>query len=392
MPPPRIVCLTNVFDQQYHERRDEDIARCLSSPKRRDLFQSLEIATGLEVLVLSSPPKAIARRRPRWLAGLTTRFSTHQQRFCGVWDSPKIRVPWSWASYTSQVVRHTRPGDLVVLDNYELLYVLAAVSARARHQLSFILDFEDGKHAIDRSWARLLSGVAEALGRRMIAGAILAHPALRLRLPAGLPYELVPGFIRDPGTASTSYRGEPLRLLYAGSLDQTRGVDLLMRAMDQLPLTLRWQLDITGSGPLEEEVRAFASRERQNAQVRFHGSMAPVLHEALLRECHVGLNCQRDSDPISEVTFPSKVFTYLSSGLHVLSSRASEITSVCGPACSYYEEETPASLAKALAAVVQSRTDLDQHTVAAAALVERYSISGTAQRLRSFLERANLLQ
>src|SRR5688500_1483751 len=101
---PRVVCLTNVFDQQYHEARQESVARCLSSPKRRDLFRSLEIATGRKIVVLSSPPKALSRRRPRWLPAVETRFSTHQQRFCGVWDVPKLRVPLSWLAFARHVL------------------------------------------------------------------------------------------------------------------------------------------------------------------------------------------------------------------------------------------------------------------------------------------------
>src|SRR5262245_61658063 len=92
----RIVCLSNVHDGNYEALRGEPIAPCLSSPKRRDLFRCLEMATGREVLVLSSPPKATCRRRPRLLRPTTTHFSTHRQIFCGNLDAPKLRIPSSW--------------------------------------------------------------------------------------------------------------------------------------------------------------------------------------------------------------------------------------------------------------------------------------------------------
>jgi hypothetical protein len=59
---PRIVCLSNVFDQHYHDLRGEQVLRCLTTPYRSDLFRCLEMASGREVIVLSSPPKAEERR------------------------------------------------------------------------------------------------------------------------------------------------------------------------------------------------------------------------------------------------------------------------------------------------------------------------------------------
>jgi glycosyltransferase involved in cell wall biosynthesis len=255
--------------------------------------------------------------------------------------------------------------------------------------VTFLLDYEDGKHAIDRSWARLLSGTAETAGRRLISAAILAHPALRRRLPAGLEYEVVPGFIRVPATRLQRTLTGPLRLLYSGSLDRPRGLDLLMSAVDQLPSDFPWELDITGTGPLETQVREFAVQERHKSRVRFHGSMPPEPYEALLASCHVGLNCQKESDPISEVTFPSKVFTYFSSGLQVLSSRASEVEAVCGRACTYYDGESSHALSTAIQAL--PRVAPPEQIEALKALQGRYSIEGTAERLRLLLNRSKLI-
>src|SRR5437899_2166060 len=122
----RVVCLSNVHDQHYHDCRGEQIDRCLSGAKRRDLFRCLGLATGRQVVVLSSPPRATERRRPRWLRPVATQFSDIPQYFCRNWDAPKIRVPLSWLFYAAHVLRHTRNGDIVLVDNYEMIYAFAA--------------------------------------------------------------------------------------------------------------------------------------------------------------------------------------------------------------------------------------------------------------------------
>ncbi len=381
---PRIICLSNVFDQHYHDLRGEKIDRSLSSIKRQVLFQCLEKASGREVIVLSAQPKAAERRAGKWLPPLETKFSTHRQFFCANWDVPKLRVPLSWIFYACHVLRHTRSGDVVVIDNYEIIYVFAAWWLKLFRRVTFILDYEDGKHLIDRSIWKLLSGLAETAGRPLLSGATLAHPALGRRLPPALPTELVPGFVPENIPAYHDRTGPEVRFLYSGTLDGPRGVDLLLEAVKLLPAQ-GWHLDITGYGPLAESISCFVSDARWRGRLEYHQSLPPDAYERLLAACHAGLNCQRTSDPISGVTFPSKVFSYLSAGLVVISSKASDVDKICGKACLYYDEETPQSLAAAmneavadLAAVCQ-RLDRTEVT-------RRFSVEATAARLQKFLQ------
>ena len=387
---PKIFCLSNVFDQNYLALRCETLPPVLSSPKRRDLFRCLELATGREVIVLSSPPKSLDRRAPRWLPALATNFSTHRQFFCANWDAPKWRIPVAWVNYTRQALRHVRSGDVVLIDNYEFIYVFAALWLKLFRRARFILEFEDGKHLIDRGWSRALSGLAETLGRRLVRAAILAHPGLGRRLPRNLPTILVPGFVTrpEPPPERPPVRGE-VHFLYSGSMDRTRGVDLLLAALPLLP-EVGWHVHISGSGTLEKEVARVAQEAGWQGRMTFHGILAAADYAALTRRCHVGLNCQRRSDPISAVTFPSKVFSYLSAGLLIISSRASEVGAVCGNACVYYEEETPAALAEAMQRVIRNHEELS-HREEADKLAVSYGIEGTARRLAELFEKANLL-
>jgi glycosyltransferase involved in cell wall biosynthesis len=385
----KVVCLSNVFGQHYMELRGEKIAPCLSSPKRRDLFRCLELATGREVVVLSSPPKSLERRAPRWLPAVATTFSTHRQFFCANWDVPKLRITLGWFFYAAQAVRRIRSGDLVVLDNYEFIYVLAAYVVRLFHRVDFILEYEDGKHAIDTSWHARLSGLAEKMGRRLVRAAILAHPALCRRLPSSVPTLLAPGFVvRASPPPSRSPVGDTVHLLYSGSLDRPRGVDLLQATLPLLPET-GWHLHITGAGPMEKDVAALAAEPRWQKRVTFYGTLPAADYKNLIARCQVGLNCQRPSDPVSAVTFPSKVFSYVSAGLLVLSSRASEVPVVCGEACIYYEGETPAALAEAICRVLQHYPELSRPEKAGM-LATLYGIEGTAHRLKQLLIRANM--
>ena len=383
--PAKLVCLSNVFDQNYHEVRGEDVDRCLSAPKRRDLFQCLEKATGRPVLILSSPPRAKSRRKGKWLAATETTFANYPQLVSENWDVPKLRVPLSWFFYVRHVLKHVRTGDLVLFDNYEFIYVLAAIFLRFFRRVRFVLEYEDGKHLIDKGFARWLSGAAEFLGKRLIAAALLTHPSLGSRLPKSVKTVLVPGFVSGLGQPKPFSPSDPINFLYSGSLDRTRGVDLLLETLPLLPDS-GWHLHISGRGELEKQIIEAAGRWPE--KITFHGSLSNAAYAELLTKCHIGLNCQRDSDPISGVTFPSKIFSYLSAGLLVVSSRASKVPEICGDACQYYDAETPASLAQTVTRVLKTYSTLAQ-SGSRQGSVEKYTMGGTTERLREWLSAAS---
>ena len=380
---PRLILLSNVYDQNYGALRGETIPPCLSSPKRRDLFQSLRLAAGRDLLILSSPPKSLTRRSPKWLPPVSTSFAGFSQLFCRNLDAQKIRIPCSWLFYALHVVRHTRGGDVLILDNFELIYVLAAWLCRILYGNQVLLDFEDGKHLTDHGWTRFLSGPAEFFGKPLIQGAILAHPSLSERLSPRIPKILVPGFYVPHQNKQTPIStGDDTCFVYAGSLDAPRGVDLLLDTIPLLP-EKGWRLDITGSGPLESRVRLIATHPSYSRKVVFHSVLDAKAHSSLLAESRVGLNLQRSDNPISQVTFPSKLFSYLSAGLLVISSRASDVEAILKKACLYLSQETP----EALADLMICQISLEPRQLHFAEL-DQFSIPSTALRLRAFFKEA----
>jgi len=382
-PSKKIVWLSDVYDQHYLAARGEDIAPCMSSAKRRDLFKCAEMATGLPVIVLSSPPKAALRRKGKWLPRMRTRFFTHPQFFCPNWDAPKMRIPLSWLFYAWHVLRYTRRGDLVAIDNYMFNNVMAAWCAKVFRGAKVVLDYEDGRHLIDRSWQRVLSGLAEFFGRPLVRAAFVVHPALAERLPKGTPSELVPGFFTASPFPKKPREPGCLKFLYAGTLALTHGIDLLIETLSLLPAR-GWHLDIAGTGPLESNVQQAVKERRWSDKVTFHGSLSTIATQELASGCDVALNCQKMSHPISEVTFPSKIFTYLSAELVIISSRASQVDKVCGNACIYYDKDDPKALAAAMTEAVCNFEGIRQR-LKLDGIRERYSLEGTAARLRKLL-------
>ena len=381
---PKIVCLSGIYDQHYHDVRGEEIARELTTPYRRDVFRCLELASGREVIVLTLPPKASDRRTAKWLPAVETRFATHRQFFCANWDVPKLRVPLSWFFYGRHVLRHVQSGDLVVMDNYAFNSTVAARVLHIFRRVKFILIYLDGRHLIDRSWPRFLGWLAETGGRGLLHGALLSNPSLGKRLPPSIPTELVSGFVPDEPPPEPASPDKEVRFLYAGALDFERGPDLLLDALPYLP-EQGWHLTIAGQGRLMEQVIRCVENPRWKGRVDYRPPMPPAVFEEFIKSYQVGLNCQRVSDPRSGVTFPSKVFSYLSNGLLVISSKAGCVEQVCGNACLYYDGETPQALAATMTTAIKDFSGV-RKKLDLTAVHERYSFTASAKRVRQLLK------
>lgn len=374
----RVIFLSSIYDSQYLAIRRESVPPCLSSAKHVYLLGCIQKATGKKLLILSCPPKACSRRRPLWLHSVSTRFAEFEQLFCGNFDAPKIRALLSPILYFFHVVRNVKRGDLIIMHNYYISYSLLALYCSMRYKSTIIIDYEDGRHLIDKGISWYLCRLAEILGKRFVKGAILANSLLSKRLPVNIPKIVIPGFYTPRSTRFNPSINSCVRFLYAGTLDETRGVDLLLDAISLIPID-GWALDISGAGPLESRVRELASNPKYIEKVFFHSVLDSRKYLNLISNAHVGLNPQRLNDPISAVTFPSKIFSYLSAELLILTSEACGVRDVLGDLCIYYQKDDPVSLATAMIKVIRHypiSLSTDQRN--------RFSVESSTDKLRLF--------
>jgi glycosyltransferase involved in cell wall biosynthesis len=383
-PPPGIVILSGVYDDQYLESRSEKPHLCTSAGKRAVLYAAIEQASGSSILLLSPQPRGYGK--VELLPEREGRFASFRQILSKSSGVRKIRILLDMVHYARLVAKHTRPGQPLIIDNYELIYVIAIYHCLLLGRRNPIyLDYEDGKHLIDKGIWRVMSGLAEWLGRPLVRGALLATPNLARRLPAGIPKVVVPGILRDDIVPTVPPKaGEPVRFLYSGSLDKERGVPLFLDYLELGDFPPDVVFHITGQGHFLDRLAAL--QERFPTLVHFHGSVSQEKLGEIRSICHFGLNLQSSTNPISDVTYPSKTFDYLNAGIRVISTRAAGVEEVLGSAAIYLHDETPSSLSAAILTASNSlrigdKLDGDAH-------LARYSTTGTATRIREMLKSA----
>jgi len=380
---PSIFILTGAFDDTYLETREDDPVVCTSAGKRMILYRAIQEATDSKITLLSPHPKG--RSTPYPLSETASHFSGIPQVFAKASPRRKIRFLLNIIHYARLVYRQTHDGSIMIMDNYEIIYAIAYGYCLCRGRKNpLVLEYEDGKHAIDKGFWRFLSGLAEFLVKPQVKAAIVATPSLLKRLPHNLPSEVVPGMLNpDRPLPKNPHIGEPVRIIYSGSLDYERGIPLLLDYLESNEIHANAEFHITGQGHFIDRIQAIC--QKSEGQVTFHGILPREDLSRLQRSCHFGLNLQRAGNPISEVTYPSKTFDYVNMGLRVISTRAAGVDTVLGKCAIYLTSEASTSLANAISlAVTNARsTNLDLGL----SNMEKYTYHGTVGRLHSLMRR-----
>lgn len=380
---PSIFILTGAYDDQYLQTRRDNPVICTSAGKRITLYRAIEQAAGRPVVLLSPQPRG--RGTAKGLSATASRFGDQIQLFAKASGVRKIRFALDMLHYARHVAKHTRSGDTLIIDNYELIYVLAIQYCRLLGRRNrILLEYEDGKHLIDKGIWRRMSGLAEWLARPWLEGAILATPTLGERLPPETPKILVPGILREEIVFNpTPAPGQAVAFLYSGSLDVERGGPLLLSYLEEGNFPADFEIHVTGQGHFTD--RLLAVQHRFPNIVHFHGTVSQEELARIRSLCHYGLNLQSSSHPISTVTYPSKTFDYLNAGLRVITTRAAGVGKVLGQSATYIEEETTSGLAAAIKATSLAFSCSNTIQQITCNTLDDYSFCGTVARIKSLL-------
>ena len=88
------------------------------------------------------------------------------------------------------------------------------------------------------------------------------------------------------------------------------------------------------------------------ATVTYDGLLSGEEYIRFIQSCDIGLSTQNPDAAFNATSFPSKILSYMSNGLRVVSIRIPAIEgSAIGKYMYYYDKQTPEEIAKAIMAV-----------------------------------------
>lgn len=167
-------------------------------------------------------------------------------------------------------------------------------------------------------------------------------------------------FTVNYGVFSPEKKLEPLfndgkiHCVYAGVLEPRKGAGLAIDCAEFLDE--HYHIHIIGFGS-EQDISAINSRisevtEKTSCTVTFDGKKSGDEYLRFLQSCQVGFTTQNSDAAFNETSFPSKVLSYLSNGLRVVSVRikAIEISKVAD-LMYFYDGDNPENVANAVKSI-----------------------------------------
>ena len=120
-----------------------------------------------------------------------------------------------------------------------------------------------------------------------------------------------------------------------------------------------YHIHILGFGTNEqiENIKSIIEQnsDKKTAEVSYDGLLSGEEYIRFLQSCDIGLSTQNPDATFNGTSFPSKILSYMANGLRVVSIDIESVReSEVGDLITYYDEQLPENIAKAIESVDMS--------------------------------------
>ena len=249
----------------------------------------------------------------------------------------------SWAASAAAAIIAWRPArwaDVVLVYSSPATAAIPAMVAKLLRRTPFVLLIEDLWPDSVTATGFFQRGVGRRVGvpllerfvgltYRMADHVAVISPGMRRVLVSrGVPEDkvtVVYNWVRDEATHEVPLEGDDVHFVYGGNLGRAQGLDVIIRALAALgDPSIR--VSFVGNGVCRDELVELA-RELTPDQVDFHPRMELEDFQRFARTASALFVCL-SSDPLFDITLPSKVQSTLAMGLPLIASAGKDAREV----------------------------------------------------------------
>jgi glycosyltransferase involved in cell wall biosynthesis len=333
----KILYLNNFMSRDIVKvRNNENIYSQPANNKINGILTSLQ-AAGCEVKILSSG--LVNSKSFKKYPKMIEPYCGTEVVYCSIIDIPLLNTLSSIRAMYKEIKKEykKRKVDNIIFYNYKPEVAWAAYFAKLFLKIPITIEYEDGYSYVDNisPFKRFMLRATEQKISKRIDSAILVTSLMEKYFR--VPSVVVRGVINVPFfeecKAFQKTRNNKFTVLYSGGLDESRGINVLLKALDYCDFDFK--LIITGKGMLDYS----------DPRIDFKGFVSHEEVKCLMMEADVLVQCQLANHDFGRVSFPSKLFEYIATGNNIISSHVSDVKQFAGDSLLYYENDDPRELA-----------------------------------------------
>ena len=280
--------------------------------------------------------------------------------------------------------KHIDNGDVILA--YHSLPVLRYVSRiKKKKNVKLVLELEEVYSRLRKTGLKE-SGKEEAL-INLSDGFLFSSEVLQDKYildSCSKPSAVINGVYHVNRVATKDDRLE--RIVYAGGFAPERGVDAVIKLSQFLPPN--YSIHILGSGSKEEIERVVnlisSVKSDQCCSVVFHGEKRGNEYTSFLQSCDIGICLQDPADDFNKYEFPSKIFSYLSNGLYVVSTDTIQLQK--SPIYDYITISTSSKLEDIAKTIKEMDADELKNPAEVLEYLDKKAIQDVKQLMEAFYE------
>jgi glycosyltransferase involved in cell wall biosynthesis len=383
----RIAYITPYQGSTLEQRRPVVRNRSLSNRIKIELVAQLLQANGHEVEIISDG--AVMELGLRFYPGFWETDLSHPAiPVYYVSSLPIRRINGFWAGWQASRFfkkRHrVRAFDLVIIFNLRPPQISCASYAIKQLGLPVIFQYEDDAFVsvsgkAENGWVSKCYRSAYKRILNGVSGCMAVSPHLLSQLPVHIPKVLLRGVVGDDVLKTSEDMKAKKRnsVVFSGTHVESNGLRELIAGWEIAAIP-GWQLHITGSGAMTEELRKMAARD---ASIMFHGMISREEVVRLLCSARICINPHVVSQTPGNV-FAFKIIEYLAAGAHVVTTPMGDLEPELEGGITYMNDNSPATIAATLQRVICER---DYERTAAEAAMQSYGSKAVSISLDKLL-------
>lgn len=174
------------------------------------------------------------------------------------------------------------------------------------------------------------------------------------------PYTIILGTYHVEPVIVPKFSDGKIHVVYAGTFDPRKGGAAAAAAAAHLPDNYVFHICGFGSPHEVNMVKNIVDEVnfKTPGKAVYHGTLTGQTYISLIQSCHIGLSTQNPDAQFNATSFPSKILSYMSNGLDVVTIDIPAVKdSAVGKYLHYYHKQTPEEIAKAIINVKISGND-----------------------------------